>query len=453
MGVFDWFIGRRESAQPADILDALFTAYSAENYEALVPLVNHNRDIIRRAFRDWMTVPDGIENDPAALGRYGGMLHLLAKLFERAGDGSLLELMQDGNPLREWIDRVDAAQTLVDQGRAHEAVPLLKAVLAEINADTRIKSDNYRPMVLGKLGGALLHAGNKREAVAVTRQALELCRALGDKAGVEVYTKNLEFIGTFAMPANDGTDRTVTVTFKNEQGDTLTIDELHASRGRVTWEVHGPQSVPAEASRLHQEGRDAGARGDYDAALSLLTRAAELAPDWAYPVYDRAFTHLLRHEFEAALRDYRRTLELAPSGFYVADTAADTLTRESEGEFPSGLYAAFAMLEHMPKDERKEVAAKLVVQFPSFAPGWSEHVNHLSDAVERLKAIEHGLTARPDRETRGFLMVQQALATSEAGDAAAALTMLRRLVTSTDSLSARAAAELALAKISSSPSR
>ena len=50
--------------------------------------------------------------------------------------------------------------------------------------------------------------------------------------------------------------------------------------------------------------------------------------------------------------------------------AVDTLTRESQGELPSGFYAGFALLEHMPSEQRKHIAAQLVEKFPSYAPGW-----------------------------------------------------------------------------------
>ena len=95
--------------------------------------------------------------------------------------------------------------------------------------------------------------------------------------------KNLIAIGTYQIPANDGTDSNVTVAFRDEQGRTLTREELPTVNGPVKWEVLGGGPVSPEAERLHQEGRAAGARHDYKTALSLLTRAAELAPSWAYP--------------------------------------------------------------------------------------------------------------------------------------------------------------------------
>jgi hypothetical protein len=300
---------------------------------------------------------------------------------------------------------------------------------------------------------ALVSSGDRREAVKVTRQALELCRSLGDEEGARAYTKNLDTIGTYDMPANDGTDANVTVSFSNESGHTLTLDELRTEGGKVKWEVRGGASASPEAERLHQEGRAAGARGDYNTARSLLTRAAELAPTWPYPFYDRAFTHLLQHDFDAALRDYRKTVELAPGGFFTAEVAVDTLTRESTGEFSRGLYAAFAMLEHLPEDQRCSIAGQLVEKVPSFAPGWNEHADFVTDHLKRLEVIENGLAARPDPHTCGLLMVKKAVTMSSRGDADGASTMLQQLASDSRSPSTRALAEFALARLSSRPSR
>ena len=105
---------------------------------------------------------------------------------------------------------------------------------------------------------------------------------------------------------------------------------------------------------------------------------------------------LLTQEFDAALADYRKVLELAPHGFFVAAEAADLLTREAAGEFPAGLYLAFAMLEHIPKEQQQSIAEQLVEQFSSHAPAWNLLANSIKDPVERLTAIERGLQARPD---------------------------------------------------------
>jgi hypothetical protein len=137
----------------------------------------------------------------------------------------------------------------------------------------------------------------------------------------------------------------------------------------------------------------------------------------------------------------------------MAEVAVDTLTRESEGEFASGLYAAFVTLEHIPTDERCSIAGQLVEKYPSFAPGWNEYADFVSDPVKRLEVIENGLAARPDPQTRGFLMVKKAMTMSFLGDADGALSVLQHFVSDSKSLSARALAEFALARLFSGPSQ
>src|SRR6185503_15423873 len=178
--LFDWFNRRRPSEQPGDLRDALIAAYSAKDFETLKTLINRNSDDIRHSFHDWLKLPADVAQDPVAIQSYVDTLGLIARLFERSGDSSLIQQMQGGNPLHDWQQRVEAAQASLDQGRAHEAVALLKGVLDELDADGTIVRSNFRPMVLGRLGAALVKAGDKREAFAVTRQALELCQTLGD---------------------------------------------------------------------------------------------------------------------------------------------------------------------------------------------------------------------------------------------------------------------------------
>ena len=300
------------------------------------------------------------------------------------------------------------------------------------------------------LGLALLDTGDRRAAEKLTREALHLCESLGDEAGIRAYTHNLDQIGTHHMPANDGTGATVSVVFRDGQGRLLTLDELRTVRGNFSWELRcGP--VPREASRLHQDGRAAGSRGDYDTAHALLISAAELAPKWPFPVYDRAFTHLWQDDFEASLRGFQRTIELSPGGFFEAEVAVDTLTREFAGEFSRGLYAVFVRIEHMPKDPQCSIIGQLLAKNPTFAPGWSKQVNCLTDPVARLEVIGRGLSARPDRQTRGLLLVQKAEVLSEIGDTDGAVNVLRPLADST-SLSIRVWAQIALATFVDRPS-
>jgi hypothetical protein len=146
-------------------------------------------------------------------------------------------------------------------------------------------------------------------------------------------------------------------------------------------------------------------------ALWALTEAATLAPYWPYPVYDRAFTHLLLNDWEAALADYQHTLRLAQRDFFLTLAAIDTLQREAIGEFPHGLLLAFmSAIEVTDAVQRRQVFEHMVQDQPGFAPGWKEWALLAEPGQARLDALERGLSARPDAGTKGMLLVNKALA-------------------------------------------
>jgi tetratricopeptide (TPR) repeat protein len=198
--------------------------------------------------------------------------------------------------------------------------------------------------------------------------------------------------------------------------------------GNIRYEIIGKESVSPVAESLHQRAREAGAHGDYKIAIALLEQASELAPTWPYPLYDWAFTYLLMKDFDKARTYYRRTLELSPRGFFTAITALDTLTREQNGDLPVGTYLAYLSLEWMKDKEQKESAIReLVKQIPQFAPAWKELASLCDHEGERLAAIENGLAAHPDADTKGVLEINKALVLNLKGDHAAAVQLLGEL--------------------------
>jgi len=229
----------------------------------------------------------------------------------------------------------------------------------------------------------------------------------------------------------------------------MTPEEIAAATGTLQYEIHGDEPVPPGAKALHEEGRAAGAKGDYDQALTLLTKAADLAPRWPYPVYDRAFTHLLMKDFDAALADYKRAQDLAPGGFFTTLTAVDTLTREQKGEFPRGLYLAYVMLEPVGDPaQRRTLVQQFVDKYPRFAPGWEQFAKILDDPRDRLKAIENGLSAAPDPETKGMLELNKALTLHGSGDRDGAVRILSGLIAAPEStLATETLAKAMLARI------
>ena len=224
------------------------------------------------------------------------------------------------------------------------------------------------------------------------------------------------------------------VVFRDAQGHLLTAEELQVASGSLQYEVYDVESVPPQAKALHQQGREAGSRGKYDEALAVFTKAADLAPRWPYPVYDRAYTHLLMKDFDAALSDYRRTASLAPRGFFTTLTAIDTLVREQKGEFPRGLYLAYLMLEPIhDRAQRHDLLEQFVKKYPRFAPGWQKYADLMETGAERLKAIDKGLAADPDPETKGMLLLNRALVLHSSGDHDAAVRLMTELAADHDS--------------------
>lgn len=218
------------------------------------------------------------------------------------------------------------------------------------------------------------------------------------------------------------------IIFRDADGRTLTMDDLRGMTGAFQYEIVGGKSVPAEAQLLHQQARQAGGQGDYKKALALLDRASALAPQWPYPPYDKAYTLLLMKDYEGAREYYRETLQLSPRGFFTAITALDTLEKEQKGDLPPGTYLAYLSLEWMnDPGEKGRVVRSLVKQLPQFAPGWKELALLADDDSEKLAALEHGLAANPDAETRGMLSINKALLLERRGDHEGAIRMLGEL--------------------------
>ena len=216
--------------------------------------------------------------------------------------------------------------------------------------------------------------------------------------------------------------------FKDAAGRELTTDDLQGVSGTVRWEVIGADSVPAEASRLHAEAREAGGRGDYPHALDLLAQAHRLAPGWPYPVYDAAYTYLLQGDSGKAEELYAEVDRMAPRGFFTAKTSLDCLRREHAGALFPGFCRAFASLEWMDdKVKKKALLEGIVEKYPAFPPAWKELSSLREDEEARLQAITRGLEHDPDPETRGVLLINRAMVLHRRGDRAGAIQILGEL--------------------------
>lgn len=204
--------------------------------------------------------------------------------------------------------------------------------------------------------------------------------------------------------------------YKDPSGKVLTKRDLKELPGAIEWEIHSDKPVPAEAKNFFEMGRTAGQKGESESALLYFEKASKLAPDWPYPIYESAFTYLLQNDFENAYASYKRVNELAPRGFFTAKTAVDILEKERAGKLPVGIYLYYLSLEwENDAEKRTKAIIALTEEVPNFAPAWKERATVEVNEKSKLSAIESGLNADPDPETKGFLLINKALLLANAG--------------------------------------
>jgi tetratricopeptide (TPR) repeat protein len=223
------------------------------------------------------------------------------------------------------------------------------------------------------------------------------------------------------------------IVFKDNLGHVLLETDLAKTTGQVNYEMMDNKIIDPRAKSLHDESRKLGQAGNYDSCIAKLQQAMEIQPDWAYPVYDLAFTYLLKQDFDNALKFYKKTDELEPKGFFTAKTAIYALEGEKAGKFPQGLYTVYMQIEWTDDRNKKLQLAKAIVgKVPEFAPAWKELAVLSDNKEEREKAIEQGLSKDPDAETKGILLINKAIILNESGKNEDATKLLGDLIFSPD---------------------
>ncbi len=424
MGLFSF---RRPKLSDDELRDVLFDAVAASNARQVKNLAARHLERIIALFPSWKVLPPTVRSDPSQTKWWAEGVIAVASAVAALGNDSLIVQLQgtpEENVLVSWQNALLAAQADENAGNHASAIKTLEQILEKSSGLTGTGVDDLLSKTYGMLGMVYYRAGHKELARAATSRAKELCARVDDREGVQIYTVNLQMI--------EQGDRLV---FRDAQGRLMTPEEIQVATGGLQYEFRAVDyPVPTEATTLHQQGREAGGRGDYDQALALFTKAAELAPSWPYPVYDRAYTHLLMRDFDAALADYRKTSEMAPRGFFTTLTAVHTLSREQLGDLPAGLYLSYLMLEPITDaNERLPLLQQFVDKYPGFAAAWQGFANLAEDNSKRLTAIERGLAADPDPETKGMLSLNKALTLMGSGDSEGGVEILRALVTDQES--------------------
>ncbi len=227
------------------------------------------------------------------------------------------------------------------------------------------------------------------------------------------------------------------IVFKDKAGHMITKSELENTTGKINYEIMDNKNIDPTARKLHREARELGQSGKYDLAISKLEETIKIQPDWSYPIYDLAFTYLLKGDFDNALKFYKKTDDLSPKGFFTTKTALYTLQGEQSGKFPKGLYLAYLQIEWTDDKEQKlEIAQTLTEKVPDFAPAWKELANLMDNKAEKFNAIEQGLLKNPDADTKGILEINKAILLDQNGKKEEAKNLLGHLIFLSDATTA-----------------
>src|SRR5262245_53032878 len=83
------------------------------------------------------------------------------------------------------------------------------------------------------------------------------------------------------------------VRFVDSTGRPVEPEELAHFDGTVSWTIEDEDRVPSAALARAQAGMQAGSSNDLERAMKRFREAHRLAPRWAQPVYQGAWTALL----------------------------------------------------------------------------------------------------------------------------------------------------------------
>lgn len=423
MGWFDKF--KSKTNHFPNVLESLLEAAERRDFEKLALLCGKHQAEIRQSFLAWSKVPEIVRKDPAATNRYAQGLIAIAQIFENNGDASLLSHLMGTsgeNPLSQWQSDLAEAQSLIGKNMHAEAIVLLEAVLSKnenLQGGTAIEF--YLPRTLGILGTAYFRSGKNEKAIECMTKAKSLCEESGDAEGVVTYEGNLQHLAQHAI---GGVKDPVEYTMADGKRTKDITEVIEYAKFKAL----DPTFVPEEAKGLHEQGRQYGAEGKFDLAIASFKQACEIAPNWAYPIYDIAYTLLLQGRQDEALLHYKRVDALEPKGFFTTKTAIWTLELESAGELPTGTYNAYLTLEDIQdRADRSTRAKEMWDRLPGFTPAFKDYVLGIPDANEKLSMIDKGLHMESDAETKGILMLNKATTLGSMGNTEEARRILTKL--------------------------
>ncbi len=422
----------------------LWEAAARGNETDLAALCQAHRQQIAQLFPSWRTIPPELRSQPSRMEAYVQAMIAVARLFERLGDPSLLQILMGSprdNPLLRWQQRLEAAQKAMEELRFEETTGELERLLAEVRDLKGSGADTYLPITYGLLGECLFQAGRAEQAVAPTEEALRRCRSAGDAEGTATYLGNLYEIHRYrgaAQQAADAADELAQELARQGQfeeaeryrrqsalvrrgeplnrvivsldGKRMELDEVLAGKpGRVQFAFERNRLTLKRSTALTEQGEKQAGQGRFEAALKLFQQAAQADPFAPDCRYQAGMTLLYLGRYSEAVEAYDATEALAPGWFHCRSNG--WLARQmQQGTVSQEVFQLWHVAEDGPLNptQKLNVVDRALQQNPGLAllhQLRGKNLRALNQGSAAASAYRRGLecTQEPDIQTRLLL--------------------------------------------------
>ncbi len=442
MSIIKHIKNKRKYKKNPDLLrKALFDALEIKDNKAFAHLCKKHEKRILQNFKLWLTIPEAITNNTDAVKYYGMKLLHIARHFEDKGNKTLVELLMKNdnrNPFIRWNEAHSRVDELIDNQKNNEAVQILQTLLNDMQSKKGIGIERYISKTIGMLGICYFNMKKHHRAISSSEKAFELCMRSNDIDGALIYAANLE---TIYQQANDLEkitywkvrqqqilEQVQYLTKKNtkkklrprqqQQKKTIASPEhkivdyqtIEQLLKKIQKKLYNKSGIPEKAIENYYKGRLQGEKGEYTLALDWFKQALKIAPNWSYPLYDMAYVLLFLGERQKAYNLYIQVDKMHPRGFYAVKTAIHTLEREIKAELPGDTYKFFLTIkQEIDIDKKDDLLDYLLDRCTNFAPAWLEKYKTVNSQNEQLFCLSKGISYDSDAETKGLMLINQAV--------------------------------------------
>jgi hypothetical protein len=269
---------------PQALLAALRDASARRDEAALVALANAHAAEILEHFGRWLTVPEEIRADAAAVQAWAEPLVLLAQMFEASGYPQLMQRLQGGvgDVLQRWESELARAERYVAAGHYAQVSPLVEPLLPELERAGGPAVDALRARACALLARVQVEQGEHAGGEAWMQRALAAAVAAEDYASIRRYRSDLRVMRVIAAAGReDGEGQDLlrlraAIAAAQALSDAARFAESNATLGALQAQADYAALLPEFAGKIHGLlGLNCARLGDYAAAREHTAQALE----------------------------------------------------------------------------------------------------------------------------------------------------------------------------------